>query len=153
MLVESHNVQILVCFIYVCTRLSSPLHLRLFRSISSDNGIIPCRCLLPPSFIIDILSDQKPEDYQHYDWAVILGGTNDLNDHRDAPDIYTSLQKVWGIPLKHGTKVLALTVPECGFCEPITNERKLVLNDKVLKHQADNLSVLYIGFEILSRLM
>ncbi|KUJ11157.1 SGNH hydrolase [Mollisia scopiformis] len=81
---------------------------------------------------------QELDDSQHYDWAVILGGTNDLNAGRDAPEIYTSLQKVWGIPLSHDTKVLALTVPECGYCEPITNKRKAVLNDNILKHPADN---------------
>jgi len=81
---------------------------------------------------------QKPTEINHYDWAVILGGTNDLNWKKDAAEIYSSLQKVWSIPLSHGTKVLALTIPECGGCGDLVDERRDVLNELILNHKADN---------------
>ncbi|KAE8444691.1 hypothetical protein EG329_014348 [Mollisiaceae sp. DMI_Dod_QoI] len=81
---------------------------------------------------------QQSSDYDHYNWAIILGGTNDLDWNRDAPEIYASLQKVWGIPLSHGTKVLAITVPECGDCGPVTDQRTIALNSMIMTHQADN---------------
>jgi hypothetical protein len=43
---------------------------------------------------------------------VILGGTNDLNQNRDADTIFEYLMKAWDFALSRGTQVLALTVPE-----------------------------------------
>jgi hypothetical protein len=77
-----------------------------------------------------------------YNWAVILGGTNDLNANRGGEDIYVALQKVWAYPLGNGTKVLALTVPECGFCSPELTKQRHVLNNLILKYEAENL---YVG--------
>ena len=73
-----------------------------------------------------------------YDWAVVLGGTNDLNMGQFADEIYEGLQKVWSIPLSTGTKVLALTVPEC-TCEPVTDDRRDDLNALILAHKAPGL--------------
>jgi len=74
-----------------------------------------------------------------YDWAIILGGTNDLNMGRSAADAWEALKKVYAIPLKNGTKVLALTVPECGNCAQVPDTRRNKLNDMVLKHGAEDL--------------
>ena len=88
---------------------------------------------LPPLIPADDESTIK------YDWAIILGGTNDLAGGLDGEAIYSSLQKVWKYPLQNGAKVLALTVPECGNCAPQLANRRDVLNDLILEHQAENL--------------
>lgn len=54
-------------------------------------------------------------------------------------DIFTSIQKVWNIALTNKTKVLALTVPECGDCGNVTDEKTLALNADIMNHVADNL--------------
>ncbi|KAH7397924.1 SGNH hydrolase-type esterase domain-containing protein [Cadophora sp. MPI-SDFR-AT-0126] len=73
-----------------------------------------------------------------YDWAVILGGTNDLNQDRLASDIFQALERVWVIPLSNHTKVLALTVTDCGACAPVVPERRADLNQRILEHRAEN---------------
>ncbi|KAL3418641.1 GDSL-like Lipase/Acylhydrolase [Phlyctema vagabunda] len=80
-----------------------------------------------------------------FDWAVILGGTNDLTWHHEGEEIYEALQKVWEIPLSNGTKVLALTVPECGvqpLCSPELAARRDLLNQYIRSHSEENFYVL-----------
>jgi lysophospholipase L1-like esterase len=92
-----------------------------------------------------LLTDLSPlveETPTPYTIAVILGGTNDLNNNRLSLDIYSALQSVWSIPLAHNTKILALTVPECGICSPVWDERSLDLSDLILDHEAENLYAL-----------
>lgn len=69
---------------------------------------------------------------------MVLGGTNDLGWGNLADPTYEALQKVWNIPLSHGTKVLALTVPECGACNPSLDERRDALNKHIKDHKAEN---------------
>ncbi|KAH8820419.1 SGNH hydrolase-type esterase domain-containing protein [Xylogone sp. PMI_703] len=73
-----------------------------------------------------------------YNWTVVLGGTNDLNNGFDADEIYSALQIVWKVALDHGSNVLALTVPECGTCPPALDERRDKLNELILQHEATN---------------
>lgn len=95
--------------------------------------------LLSFYIFFNALPDQNLEDHKSNDWAVILGGTNDVVWSREAADIYSSLQKVWDIPLSHGTKVLALTVPECADCGEAFDNRTRDLNAMIMNHSADNL--------------
>ncbi|KAL1836458.1 hypothetical protein VTJ49DRAFT_5133 [Mycothermus thermophilus] len=63
-------------------------------------------------------SDPDPEDdddTKPYDWAIVLGGTNDIAMGYSPADIFSALKKVWDIPLSRNCKVLALTVPEAGL--------------------------------------
>ncbi|KAH6723438.1 SGNH hydrolase-type esterase domain-containing protein [Leptodontidium sp. MPI-SDFR-AT-0119] len=73
-----------------------------------------------------------------YDWAVVLGGTNDLNQDRLPSDIFPALERVWAIPLSNNTKVLALTVTGCGACAPAVPERRADLNQRILGHREEN---------------
>ncbi|KAH7354763.1 SGNH hydrolase-type esterase domain-containing protein [Rhexocercosporidium sp. MPI-PUGE-AT-0058] len=73
-----------------------------------------------------------------YDWAIVLGGTNDLNQDRLPSDIFPALERVWAIPLSNNTKVLALTVTGCGACAPVIPERRADLNQRILGHRASN---------------
>jgi len=77
-----------------------------------------------------------------YDWAVILGGTNDLNNGRYGRDIYKGLRRVWEIPLHNGTNVVSLTVPECGTCPPTLDQRRDELNARIIESEAENFHVL-----------
>ncbi|CZT00399.1 related to esterase [Rhynchosporium agropyri] len=70
-----------------------------------------------------------------YDWAIVLGGTNDLNQDRLPSDIFPALQKVWAMPLSNNTKVLALTITGCGACMPVVPERRADVNQMILSHQ------------------
>jgi lysophospholipase L1-like esterase len=94
----------------------------------------------PGAFVprMDILY-QEIHPYDPFDYAVIMGGTNDLNGGRQPDDIYAELQRTWAIPLSHGTKVLALTVPDCGLCGQDFANRMNKLNSLILNHKADNL--------------
>ncbi|KAK4153553.1 SGNH hydrolase-type esterase domain-containing protein [Chaetomidium leptoderma] len=58
--------------------------------------------------------DDGEADGKPYDWAVVLGGTNDLGIGFEVEDIFESLKEVWEVPLSNKCKVLALTVPEAG---------------------------------------
>ncbi|KAK3694125.1 SGNH hydrolase-type esterase domain-containing protein [Podospora appendiculata] len=50
-----------------------------------------------------------------FDWAIVLGGTNDLAFNIPPADIFNKLKEVWDVALRKKTKVLALTVPEAGI--------------------------------------
>ena len=99
-----------------------------------------------PSLHTDLLSLSNPETntdeethpHNPYDWAIILGGTNDLSMEYDTEDIYEALQKVWAIPLNHSTKVLALTVPECGFDDSPITAHGDELNKLIMEHKDEN---------------
>ena len=74
-----------------------------------------------------------------YDFAVILGGTNDLTQGREPDVILEALQKVWNVPLSYGGKVLALTVPESGNTPQAVNFKRSGLNELILEHEEDRL--------------
>jgi hypothetical protein len=70
-----------------------------------------------------------------YTWAIILGGTNDLVMGTRGSDIWESLKEVYKIPLQAGTKVLALTVPECGDCSASVDAQHDRLNTLIQSHK------------------
>lgn len=84
------------------------------------------------------LPDEEVHPTNPYDWAIILGGTNDLNQNRVPDDIFPALEKVWDIPLSSNTKVLALTITGCGACAPQVAPRRADLNQRILEHKAEN---------------
>lgn len=91
---------------------------------------------------ISQLTPADEEAIKPYTWAVILGGTNDLGWGHGADEMYEHIQKVWDIPLSHGTKVLALTVPECGakpMCSQELTDRRDAFNNYILGHEQENL--------------
>ncbi|KAG9243385.1 putative GDSL-like lipase/acylhydrolase [Calycina marina] len=67
-----------------------------------------------------------------YDWAIVLGGTNDLAYGRGAKEIFDALVDISNIPLEHGAKVLMLTVPECQHRSEGLERRRTELNDLIM---------------------
>jgi len=55
-----------------------------------------------------------------------------------ADRIFTELEKVWEVPLGSGSKVLALTVPECSAKKERLDNRRNELNKKILEYKARN---------------
>ncbi|KAL0474805.1 SGNH hydrolase-type esterase domain-containing protein [Neurospora intermedia] len=57
---------------------------------------------------------RNPADYKPFNWAIVLGGTNDLGSNIHPNQIFESLTQIWDMALSRKCKVLALTVPEIG---------------------------------------
>ncbi|TQS34495.1 hypothetical protein Golomagni_05119 [Golovinomyces magnicellulatus] len=95
-------------------------------------------------FCLIFATDSSPildrnNSLQSYDFAIILGGTNDLSVKMQTVSIWPALQKVWSVPLSHSTKVLAMTVPECANCDSKFNAERDALNSLILGHKTNNL--------------
>ncbi|PQE12798.1 GDSL-like lipase acylhydrolase protein [Rutstroemia sp. NJR-2017a BBW] len=88
-----------------------------------------------------VVSPPDDEVDTPYNWMIILGGTNDLNQYRNVDTIYEYLIKEWNFALSRGTQVLALTVPECGACDPILDTQRDYLNNLIRSHKAENFHV------------
>ncbi|KAH8593697.1 SGNH hydrolase-type esterase domain-containing protein [Bisporella sp. PMI_857] len=73
-----------------------------------------------------------------YDWAIILGGTNDLTVGRSPEDIWMGLKEVYSFPLSNKTKVLALTVTETEASSHELTSRRNKLNSYIVSYQAEN---------------
>ncbi|KAK4171619.1 SGNH hydrolase-type esterase domain-containing protein [Triangularia setosa] len=85
--------------------------------------------------------DDKPP----FDWAIVLGGTNDLAFSIPPQEIFKKLTEVWDVPLRRGCKVLALTVPDATMTEGrlkarIDADRK-ALNELIMGYKKPNLHV------------
>ncbi|KAE9372237.1 SGNH hydrolase [Stipitochalara longipes BDJ] len=107
-------------------------------NITMDNqGVGGDRVTSPPGNFLPRMQKAYEEVHPHnpYDWAIVLGGTNDISVKYDADDIYKALQRVWAIPLNHGTKVLALTIPECGFDDSPITAHGDELNKLIMEHK------------------
>ncbi|EKD19074.1 GDSL-like Lipase/Acylhydrolase [Drepanopeziza brunnea f. sp. 'multigermtubi' MB_m1] len=110
-------------------------------NISTDvQGLPGDQVISPPGAFLPRMDTLYEEVHpvHPYDWVIILGGTNDLNQNRVSREIFPALEKVWDIPLSGNTKVLALTITDCGFCAPQIGARRADLNRRILKHEADN---------------
>ncbi|VDB93679.1 Bgt-836 [Blumeria graminis f. sp. tritici] len=73
------------------------------------------------------------------DFAVILGGTNDLLSMQHTRDIWPVLKNVWEIPLASSSTVLALTIPEFGLATSQVNAEREALNSLIRNHRSENL--------------
>ena len=73
-----------------------------------------------------------------YDWAIVLGGTNDIATMGDADEIWDGLKKVYAIPLANNSKVLALTIPESEGHSDLQKARRNQVNEAIKNHKADN---------------
>ncbi|KAH7163174.1 SGNH hydrolase-type esterase domain-containing protein [Dactylonectria estremocensis] len=70
-----------------------------------------------------------------FDWVIVLAGTNDMAYGISPTSVYESLQKAWDIPLSKGSKVLALTVPECEARSERVDKRRDELNRSIMTHR------------------
>ncbi|PQE04070.1 GDSL-like lipase acylhydrolase protein [Rutstroemia sp. NJR-2017a BVV2] len=105
------------------------------QGLPGDQVVSPPGSYLPR---LDILYEEADNPYN---WMIILGGTNDLNQYRDVETIFEYLTKEWNFALSRGTQVLALTVPECGACDPILDTQRDYLNNLIRSHKAENFHV------------
>jgi hypothetical protein len=85
-----------------------------------------------------ILTTADEETQVAYDWAIILGGTNDIATMGDADEIWAGLKKVYAIPLANNSKVLALTIPESEGHNDVQRARRDKVNRAILSHKAEN---------------
>lgn len=69
-----------------------------------------------------------------FDWTIVLGGTNDLAYSISPTSIFENLSKTWSVALNSGSKVLALTVPECG---PKGSPPNGSIRDKMAQNKAE----------------
>lgn len=98
-----------------------------------------------------------------YDWVIILGGTkyvqlpyffldpllgmsltivvgcSDIGSMRSGDNTFKALKELWDIALEAGSKVLALTVPDCSMRVSWLDEARDTVNKKILSHEAPNL--------------
>ncbi|ETS86719.1 hypothetical protein PFICI_00547 [Pestalotiopsis fici W106-1] len=70
-------------------------------------------------------------DERAFDWTIVLGGTNDLAWRHPASEVLQELERVWAIPLSKGSKVLALTIPECKVVNEALDEARKTINDGI----------------------
>jgi hypothetical protein len=56
-------------------------------------------------------------------------------------DIGMALKEVYNIPLQSGTRVLALTIPECGECPDDVDTQRDRVNKLILSSKTTNLYV------------
>uniref|UniRef100_A0A8H7TKU5 SGNH hydrolase-type esterase domain-containing protein n=1 Tax=Bionectria ochroleuca TaxID=29856 RepID=A0A8H7TKU5_BIOOC len=85
---------------------------------------------------------------RRYDWVIMLGGTNDLGSVISEDRILEALEDRWAKVLSKGGKLLALTVPECHSRPGWLVERRALLNDDILAHEAPN----FYSFDLHSRI-
>ena len=85
---------------------------------------------------------KNPADYKPFDWAIVLGGTNDLGSNIHAEQIFEGLEEIWDLALFRKCKVLALTVPEielsAGRMKEVLEFRRNELNDMIKSYKKPN---------------
>ncbi|KND89493.1 hypothetical protein TOPH_05920, partial [Tolypocladium ophioglossoides CBS 100239] len=83
-----------------------------------------------------------------YDWVIMLGGTNDLGSLVPVHRILAALEANWDIPLANGSKLLALTVPECHARLEWLDDNRRHLNSGILAHKQPN----FYAFDLLPKI-
>ncbi|KAK4240323.1 SGNH hydrolase-type esterase domain-containing protein [Achaetomium macrosporum] len=86
----------------------------------------------------------EEDNGKRYDWAIVLGGTNDLGMGVPPLEIFEALKAVWEVPLSHKCKVLALTVPEAGLEGKIKERidaKRNALNDLIKGYKREGFHV------------
>ncbi|PKY05169.1 SGNH hydrolase [Aspergillus campestris IBT 28561] len=89
----------------------------------------------PPGRFLPRIQEKCGE--RHYDWVIVLGGTNDLGYGYAPERIYPALQDAWNVALTGGSKVLALTIPECAAKNAALDSKRADLNARILAHEAE----------------
>ncbi|KAK0718720.1 SGNH hydrolase-type esterase domain-containing protein [Apiosordaria backusii] len=94
-----------------------------------------CYTVPPPKH-----KDEKPP----FDWAIVLGGTNDLAFGIPPQEIFKKLTEVWDVALRRGCKILALTVPDVvseGRTKGRADADRKVLNELIMGYKKPDLHV------------
>ena len=58
---------------------------------------------------------------------------------RSGADTFKALQELWALALASGSKVLALTVPDCSMRVSWLDEARAEVNRQILSHEEPNL--------------
>ncbi|KAH7128007.1 SGNH hydrolase-type esterase domain-containing protein [Dactylonectria estremocensis] len=87
-------------------------------------------------------------DADSYDWVIILGGTNDLGRLVAVDRVIEALRSYWNKAIRNGSKVLALTVPECKAKPEWLETNRHELNQQILTHSHPN----FYAFDLYSHL-
>ncbi|KAH7040670.1 SGNH hydrolase-type esterase domain-containing protein [Microdochium trichocladiopsis] len=66
-----------------------------------------------------------------FDWAIILGGSNDINWNKPADAIIAALKQVWEFPIAEGSRVLAMTIPEYRAKIQKIDDKRAAVNDAI----------------------
>ncbi|KAM7219378.1 SGNH hydrolase-type esterase domain containing protein [Rhypophila decipiens] len=86
-----------------------------------------------------LFSPKNTEGNTNYDWAIVLGGTNDLARGISNEEIFHTLKAVWDVPLRRNIKVIALTVPEPGVkVGEASAAKRTALNDAIKSYRRTN---------------
>lgn len=64
---------------------------------------------------------------------------SDIGTARSAQDTFEALEECWDKVLSKGSKLLALTIPECAVQMPWLDESRKELNEMILSHQEPKL--------------
>ncbi|KAH6980681.1 SGNH hydrolase-type esterase domain-containing protein [Ilyonectria sp. MPI-CAGE-AT-0026] len=73
-----------------------------------------------------------------YEWVIILGGTNDLGRLLSVDKVFHALESHWNTAIGNGSKVLALTVPECKAKPEWLVVNRNELNQQIMSHSRPN---------------
>ncbi|KAG0650846.1 hypothetical protein D0Z07_2285 [Hyphodiscus hymeniophilus] len=76
-----------------------------------------------------------------YNYTLFLGGTNDLGWGLPASEIWSSIKTMTAIPLRHNSKLVLFTVPECGVKNRDLDARRDELNRLI---KADDREGVYV---------
>ncbi|KAM4059772.1 GDSL-like lipase/Acylhydrolase family protein [Hirsutella rhossiliensis] len=106
------------------------------------------------SYDLEALADGEPGDVasrpafqrrlreqleeRSFDWVIVLGGTNDLAYSISPHAIFNALKTCWDLALANGSKVLALTVPECAAKSASLDATRRGLNASILNYKQTN---------------
>ncbi|KAK3397559.1 SGNH hydrolase-type esterase domain-containing protein [Sordaria brevicollis] len=84
----------------------------------------------------------NPAEFKHFDWAIVLGGTNDLGSNIHPEQIFQGLKQIYDLALSRKCKVLALTVPEielsAGKTKELLDLRRNELNQMIKTYKKPN---------------
>ncbi|CAF2909374.1 unnamed protein product [Rotaria sp. Silwood2] len=113
--------------------------LNLFSSVNMpiivDQKGIPGECVVPS--MINRIENLFRENSPHYDWIIVLGGTNDLAYKQSAENIFNQgLKLIYDMILQRktlNTKLSVMTIMENGFYTPesIYDKQRQILNDMI----------------------
>ncbi|KAG2497736.1 hypothetical protein HYH03_004470 [Edaphochlamys debaryana] len=80
---------------------------------------------------LPLVLQQTELEGKRYEWAVVLGGINDLGYGATARRTYGGLKELYGMCHAHGARVLALTCLQTAWTKPGEVDERSKLNDLI----------------------
>ncbi|KAG5998220.1 hypothetical protein E4U54_002240 [Claviceps lovelessii] len=85
---------------------------------------------------------------RHYDWVIILSGSNDLAYRVPPENMYEAFRLNWNVPLGKGSRVMALTIPDAKPRPPWVVEDRNKVNELIRNHKQRN----FYAFDLYSKI-